>query len=534
MDMQRIAPATVAAVALVRAHPVAVAAVLAAAYVGWRAVYGVLLSPLRRVPGPLAARISAGPSLVECLTESTNDVMIRGGQRYGSVFVMEPRKVALCDPEDCRRVLGSYAFAKDRMYGNVGFMDANIFLTRDAGLNKERRAQIGPALSAGGLRRMEPAILRAGVQQLVAAWDRRIDAAPAGRATVNYHTDLSLMTFDIITSLGFGVAHRSLTTGDATMGKWTWATFVLMIMQMVLPAAKHAPLRWAADLVVGRHVRAFFDFARRAIDDRRRLLPLLAADGSDKPADILQNFIDAEDPLHRRKMTPDQVVNETVMVMLSGADTSSTALTWAIHLLLLHPQHMAAVTAQVRAAFGPDALVTYDEARAQAPLLEACILESLRLCPVSTNLPREVPRGGLTVQGHFIPAGYTVAVSTAACNHNPRYWPDPARFDPARFLPENNNRAYAANRHNLMTFSHGVRVCPGRQLVMVEMVTTLANILARYDLALPEGARFGPHNTDAAGRPVVMPRTNHVATIPKHPKRDCNVVVTRRSPVAVC
>ncbi|KAJ2631354.1 hypothetical protein GGF44_003960 [Coemansia sp. RSA 1694] len=60
------------------------------------------------------------------------------------------------------------------------------------------------------------------------------------------------------------------------------------------------------------------------------------------------------------------------------------------------------------------------------------------------------------------------------------------------------------------------------------MMTTLANILNRYDFALPSDAIYTPSNLDKNGLPVIMPRTNLVAMIPKYPARDCNVIISKR------
>ncbi|KAJ1882601.1 hypothetical protein LPJ57_000810 [Coemansia sp. RSA 486] len=491
----------------------------AVAYIAWRAIHARFISPLRRIPGPFIARISPLPSLVLGLTRCTNDDMVSDCEKYGSIYVMEPKKVAICHPEDCRLILSSYSYSKDALYSNVDFMEPNIFLTRDAELNKKRRRQVGPALSMHGLLNMEPTILQAGVQQLMHKWDRDIEKE-GGKTRVCYFLDLTLMSFDIIATIGFGKEHRSLTTGDKTIAHWVEKTFALMIVQMVLPLVKHRPFRYLTDIFLRKHVDEFFAFGHRAIRERKQMLSKgLAA----KPTDILQSFIDAEDPESRIKMTSSQVITETIMMLLSGADTSSTALSWTLHLLMLYPEHYKTLVSQIRGAFASkDQLITYNMAKQKAPYLEACILESLRLCPVSTNLPRIIPKGGVNIRGHHIPEGFRVAVSTAAANKNPETWTNPHLYDPTRFI---NNEA---NRKNLMTLSAGVRICPGRHLVMVEMMTTLANLLNRYDFELPADALYTPHNLDSNGIPEIMPRTNLVAMIPKHPARDCNVVISAR------
>ncbi|KAJ1816520.1 hypothetical protein LPJ56_004277 [Coemansia sp. RSA 2599] len=496
------------------------------AYIAWRTIHALFISPLRHVPGPFLARISALPSLILGLTRCTNDDMVSDCEKYGSIYVMEPEKVAICHPDDCRLILSSYAYTKDTLYSNVDFMEPNIFLTRDAELNKQRRRQVGPALSMSGLLKMEPTILDSGVQQLMRQWDLQIQIQRQqglrrdGKAQVCYFLDLTLMSFDIIATIGFGREHRSLTTGNKTIVHWVDKTFALMIIQMVLPLVKSRPFRYLTDVFLRKHVDDFFAFGHRAIRERKQLLSKGLLES--KPLDILQSFIDAEDPESRIKMTSSQVITETIMLLLSGADTSSTALAWTIHLLTLYPLHYKRLVDQIRTAFARDQLITYSMAKEQTPYLEACILESLRLCPVSTNLPRIVPKGGVTIRGHHIPEGFKVAVSTAAANKNPETWENPHLYDPTRFINNDNNRK------SLMTLSAGVRICPGRHLVMVEMMTTLANLLNRYDFELPADALYTPDKLDHNNVPEIMPRTNLVAMIPKHPERDCNVVISLR------
>lgn len=485
--------------------------------VGYRLIYSFYYSPLRHIPGSPWARFSNLHYFYRGTTRCINDTMVDDCEKFGNLYVVEPRKVAVCHPDDCRLVLSSYAFVKDNLYSEVDFLEPSIFSTSDPELNKQRRRQIGPALSMAGLQKMEPNILAAGPQQLMAKWDQQIDLSPNSSARINYFIDLSLMSFDIISSLGFGKQHRSLTTGDRTTANWIKKTFVLMVMQMVVPATKRWPLKGVVDRWLRRDVDDFFAFAYRAIRDRK----LEMAKGF-RHNDILQNFIEAEDPESKIKMTPSQMITETITVLLGGADTSSTALSWTLHLLMLYPDKYKRVVEEVRSNFSKDQLITYEMAKQHLPYMEACLLESLRLCPVSTNLPRIVPKGGITLRGHYIPEGYAVTVSTAAANKNQECWDSPHQFVPERFLDNE------ALRKNLLTMSAGVRICPGRHLAMVEMLTTMGNMLNRYDFELPKDAQYRPERLDGRGVPEIMPRTSYVAMVPKHPDQHCDIFISKR------
>ncbi|KAJ2751893.1 hypothetical protein IWQ56_006812, partial [Coemansia nantahalensis] len=382
-----------------------------------------------------------------------------------------------------------------------------------------RHQQIGPALSPTGLRPMESAILDAGPRQLLAKWDHAIAAAGAdGQARICYYYDFVLMAFDVIGSLGFGQVHRSLTTGDRKVVTWVRQTFKLLFLQMVAPIVKRTPFRQLAVGALHTGVDEFSAYISRAIDERKRLL---AAKGP-KPTDILQTLLDARDPKTGAALTHAQATAETIAILAMGADTSALTLCWTLHLLLLHPEHLRRATDEVRAAFAAGHLITYAEATQRLPHLEACLYESMRVQPVACNLPRRTPRGGVVLQGHFIPEGYTSSASLVVANVNKDAWERPHEFDPARFVHNE------ANKQLLLTFSSGVRGCPGRHLAMLEMLTTLANILSAYDFALPEDSLFTPDRLDARGQPILMPHHLAATCAPRFPDRDCIAIVSKR------
>ncbi|KAI8318245.1 putative cytochrome P450 monooxygenase [Martensiomyces pterosporus] len=499
------------------AHPTVVCTGLAA-YVTWRVVYALYFSPLRDVPGPFLYRISKLPIFVRTLRGDATDKILSSYEKYGSIFVIADKFVVASDPNDCRVILATHAFRKDMLYAHVDFVEPNMLLTRDSELNKQRRRQVGPAYSLANLRKMEPTILAVGVQQLLDKWSSAIEQSPDGKIKVCYEEDFLLMTFDIIGSLGFGKTQRSLTSGDLTIARWVKRTAAMMLMQMVAGELKWLPFGHLLTKSLRKDMEEFIDFVNRSIEERRQLL----AEGVAKPDDILQAYIDAEDTESKIKMTPSQITAEVVMTLGAGADTSSNTLSWTIHLFMLHPQHYKRAVDEVRSNFDKDHLITFDEVKEKLPFLEACVYESMRIRPVISPLPRIVPPGGVTLQGHFIPEGYTCIVFIPAANMNKDAWDKPHIFNPERFIDNEKNR------RNVLTFSAGVRICPGRNLAWVEILTTLANLFNAYDFALPEDALFTPDNLDKHGQPVIMPQRMALVNEPKFPERDCQAIISKR------
>lgn len=93
--------------------------------------------------------------------------------------------------------------------------------------------------------------------------------------------------------------------------------------------------------------------------------------------------------------------------------------------------------------------------------MEMVVKESLRLYPSAPFIARVLDDDLMTKQGYLLPKGVIVNIHLYDIHRNPKYWPDPDKFDPERFLPEN-----CANRHpySFVPFSAGPRNCVGKFL----------------------------------------------------------------------
>lgn len=62
------------------------------------------------------------------------------------------------------------------------------------------------------------------------------------------------------------------------------------------------------------------------------------------------------------------------------------------------------------------------------------------------------------VDGKILPKGCAIVIAPVKTHRDEKYWPNPLKFDPDRFLPEE-----VAKRHPCcyLPFSGGPRTCPG-------------------------------------------------------------------------
>ncbi|KAJ2000292.1 hypothetical protein GGI04_003834 [Coemansia thaxteri] len=446
---------------------------------------------------------------------------------YGDIHVLMPNAVSIGNPADVRALLSNPVVRKADYYKTLRFTGTeNTVSARDLELANMRHRQLGPYFNPSYLSKMENKVMRHGILSLRQKWDGLLAQSVDGRAEVNYCEDFLFLAFDTIGTLVLGRQIEELSANDTPTAK----SIANTIMYLGVRAMFQLLPRWLAALVLrpweGRYNKLSAHI-HESIASRRELVAALARSGADeiKPADLLQAFIDAEDSESKTRMTPEQIHGECVLMMMAGSDTVSGTLTWAVHLLMLYPQHYGRAVAEVRSQFGQEHTITYSECRAQLPFVEACLYESLRLSPVTGGLlPRVSPKGGLTIQGHFIPEDTLIFVNMFAVNHHATVWDQPSLFNPQRFL--DNDSA----RHNVLTFSMGKRVCPGRQLAWWEMLTVLANILKDYDWALPaDYALLGPGVLDKHGHPRQMDETQFIIIKPARPERDCRLVISKHA-----
>ncbi|KAJ2810438.1 hypothetical protein H4S07_002672, partial [Coemansia furcata] len=437
--------------------------------------------------------------------------------RRGDIFTMTPSTVAISNPTDCRAILNNPRFVKSYIYKGFDGHGPNTFSMVSPDLSRLRRRQVGPAFANGYLNDMEPTILECGITALKAKWDKQIASSPTGITTINYSKHFKLAMLDIIGALGFGQRFNCLRDDNYKVVHWVKNYNQLAIARLVFGG----PESFLAKLFLRRLLKSkdeFLSFGAAAAELRRQQL---RNGDMEKPKDLLQILIDAQHPDCKVPMTDSQVSDEIAILLIGGVDSTSLTLTWTLHYLLLHPEVYRKVTEEVRREFSRHHLITYAEGKSRLPYLDACIYESMRIQPATgAPMPRMVPEGGATFQGHFLPEGTMVAVNTCGVNHHQGTWSNPRKFMPERFL--DNEKA----KNNIMTFSAGVRICSGRVLAQYEMITILANLFKDYDFALPANSLFTPSRLDEHGNPVVMPQFQALTIGPRYPERDCRVVVS--------
>src|SRR3712207_93633 len=92
--------------------------------------------------------------------------------------------------------------------------------------------------------------------------------------------------------------------------------------------------------------------------------------------------------------------------------------------------------------------------------------------------------GADVIAGCPIEAGQRVIIPFFAMHRSPNHWPDPAAFDPRRFL-EDPERARRNDAY--LPFGAGKHLCIGRELALTTLVVSVAMLSRRFRV-MPDGA----------------------------------------------
>ena len=218
----------------------------------------------------------------------------------------------------------------------------------------------------------------------------------------------------------------------------------------------------------------------RIIEERRR-------SGADR-GDLLSMLLFAVDEEGDRSgMTNEQLRDEVMTLFLAGHETTANALTWAWVLLAQNPLAEGALHEELDAVLEGGRLPTVEDVSALR-YTEMVVAETMRLYPPAYAIGR-LSLEDHEVGGYFIPKGALVLVSQYVMHRDPRFFPDPERFNPLRFAPEAKNER---PQFSYFPFGGGPRRCIGEGFAWTEVTLMLATIARRWRLRLTQGQQVEP------------------------------------------
>lgn len=185
-----------------------------------------------------------------------------------------------------------------------------------------------------------------------------------------------------------------------------------------------------------------------------------------------------------------------------------------LQMMAENPEHLKTCQDEIDSVFSAksgsdpvDHFLSMDDL-SQLKFLEMCIMEELRLMPPVPIVLRELS-GPLQIDDFNFRKDTIFLFSSYAIQRDPRYFPDPEKFDPYRWLPEKVKQRPTCT---FFAFSHGPRNCLAFKMAINELKIILAWLLSAYDI----------HTTDKLDKMKFL----FDATL--FPERELNLKLKRR------
>jgi cytochrome P450 len=178
--------------------------------------------------------------------------------------------------------------------------------------------------------------------------------------------------------------------------------------------------------------------------------------------------------------------DQVITIFLAGYETVANALVWTWYLLAQNPECECCLHEEVDGVLLGRLPAVEDVPRLR--YTEMVIAESMRLYPPAWAMGRYA-RGDFHLGDYFLPARTTVLISQFVTHRDPRYFPDPMRFDPNRFTPEAKSRRA---KFTYFPFGAGFRQCIGESFAWMESVLLLATLAQKWKLTLVPGHSVEP------------------------------------------
>ncbi|XP_078670787.1 cytochrome P450 2D6-like isoform X1 [Branchiostoma floridae x Branchiostoma belcheri] len=228
--------------------------------------------------------------------------------------------------------------------------------------------------------------------------------------------------------------------------------------------------------------------------------------------DVIDGFLLEEHQGNRilSELPEDNIINVIRNLFVAGSDTTATTLSWALLYLVMNQEVQRKVHVEIDVSLGkqtPSMLL-----RDYLPYTEATIREAQRIRSIApSSVPHETTAPA-TILGHQIPAGTFILPNLWSLHMDPKFWPDPERFDPTRFLDADGQ--LAPRTESFLPFSVGPRRCLGEQLAKFELFLFFTSLLQQFTFKLPEGAPTP--DTEGIFGLVFSPKPFKICALPRY------------------
>ncbi|EAT41565.2 AAEL006795-PA [Aedes aegypti] len=191
---------------------------------------------------------------------------------------------------------------------------------------------------------------------------------------------------------------------------------------------------------------------------------------------------------HDRTWTDDELIAQALIFFSAGFETVSTTLSFVAYELARNDDVQSRLYEEIlETNRSLDGKILSYEALQAMPYMDMVVSETMRLWPIGTIVDRLCVKDYVYDDGQgcrfTIEKGRSVMGSVIGMHHDPKYYPQPEKFDPERFSAENRRNI---NPDTYLPFGIGPRNCIGSRFALMEMKAVVYYLLLNFSFDVTE------------------------------------------------
>ncbi|KAG7008551.1 hypothetical protein G7Y79_00005g016920 [Physcia stellaris] len=485
-------------------------------------IYNIFIHPLRHYPGPPLGAATQLLNVYHIIKGDNCKYLCSLHNKYGDVVRTGPNELSFLTASAMKTIYGGKPAAAETFHKNMianqqatGESDNLFFAVGDE--HARYRRLVTPAFSESTIRAQEP-MIQGYCDQMIEGL-RSVSGVshyPNKDRVVDMTPWTNFIVSDILSHMLFGKGLGCLKTAHSH--PWVAAGYQALIESTYIEAAHrlwpyHSIIQY---LLIPTQMRDSFQIhsaiSHQKIKERAE---------TEQPYEV--DFSSFVSPF----MSEQEVFDNINVIASAAGETTSSTVSSALYYLTHNPDAYQKLVAEIRGAFQVEKDITASSS-ASLPYLKATLRETFRIHPtIPVGLHRITPKKGRYIDNKWVPGATWVAVANLAACRSPRYWRDPERFLPERWLGawefDSDNRDMSA------PYSIGVRNCIGMSHANTQLRIILSRLLWSFDFEAQPG-NIDPHEYLEYGTWEVKPlklRVTEMSPFILNPAEEYDLVVDR-------
>jgi cytochrome P450 len=320
---------------------------------------------------------------------------------------------------------------------------------------------------------------------------------------------------EAVTNIFFGLSASGVDFNGLTASQ-EMSRLVHKFMYYHMSKLRFFPGMWALNFFsdyreTKRRMNNVKKILKKKIDDR---LQELANDKSGvsektKNSDVLEILL-----RHRRKckdpsetLSDEEIFHNFFLFNIAGKDTTSGLISMSLYYCHKYPEWGQKLIQEVEETIKNIDDINLDLITGMT-FMQAFLAEVLRIHPTGVRLLPRIVNKDHNLGKFFLKKGTIISVNLLANNYNPKFFNEPEKFDPSRWLKDDTRKeGWKNNPFAYLPFSGGPRGCLGKHMALIETKVVLCMILKHYNLHIDPDYKLKLAYIGVAYLPVDMPLT---------------------------